>query len=192
MTTASKIRKNITRTNLKKEYGKIHDRVINVSEETVDVTVENIEKWQKLFAKSLEASTPLVEKGIDMSFEVVETLWKQYRSGGKRVKSLLGLDKNMRRSNKAVSKPLSKSVKKENKMSTAKAVSEKVPSKLTDVNGIGPKISSLLKESGVQSIADLANADIKTVQNVLDAAGSRYQMHDPSTWINQAKAIIKA
>ena len=192
MTTASKIRENITRTNLKKEYGKIHDRVINVSEETVDVTVENIEKWQKLFAKSLTASTPLVEKGIDISFEVVESLWEQYRSGGKRVKSLLGLDKSNRRSKKVTSKNLAKSVKKETKTSTAKEVSEKVPSKLTDVNGIGPKIASLLKGSGIQNIADLANADIKTVQNVLDAAGSRYQMHDPSTWINQAKAIIKA
>ena len=65
MSTASKIKKNITRKNLKKEYGKIHDRVINVSEETVEVTVDNLEKWQNMFSKGFTASTPLVEKGID-------------------------------------------------------------------------------------------------------------------------------
>ena len=209
MATASNIKKNITSKNLKKEYGKIHDRVINASEDTVEVTVDNIEKWQKLFAKGVTASTPLVEKGIDITFDVAETIWEQYKSGGKRMRSLLGLEKGDLRLKKRVTKNLNKTVNKVTKSvrveakkvvkkaepvkakAAVKSVSTKIPTKLTDVNGIGPKIAGLLKDTGIKNIADLAKAEVSTVQKVLDAAGSRFQMHDPSTWVNQAKAIIK-
>jgi len=47
------LKERLTQKELKEGYGKIHDRIIDISEETVDVTVENIEKWQKLFAQTL-------------------------------------------------------------------------------------------------------------------------------------------
>tara|TARA_Y100000385_G_C13092358_1_gene639449 strand:- start:1273 stop:1908 length:636 start_codon:yes stop_codon:yes gene_type:complete len=211
MSTATKIKKNITRKNLKKEYGKIHDRVINVSKETVEVTVDNLEKWQNMFSKGFTASTPLVEKGIDLSFTVAETLWDQYRSSGQRVKSLLGLGKNENITNKVITaapkatistsktkkvtafapKTTALTPKTKKVTGAPKTKTIKTPSKLTDITGIGPKIAGLLNEVGIKSIADLATAKMETLEKVLKTAGPRFQMHDSSTWVNQAKAITK-
>jgi predicted flap endonuclease-1-like 5' DNA nuclease len=55
------------------------------------------------------------------------------------------------------------------------------------VEGIGPKIEGLLKDGGINNWGDLAKADYATLQGILDAAGSRYRMHDSKTWPKQAK-----
>jgi large subunit ribosomal protein L27 len=61
------------------------------------------------------------------------------------------------------------------------------PDDLKIVEGIGPKIEQLLKEGGINTWDDLATAEIDRLREILDAAGSRYQIHDPSTWPAQAK-----
>jgi predicted flap endonuclease-1-like 5' DNA nuclease len=58
---------------------------------------------------------------------------------------------------------------------------------LKKIEGIGPKIAELLNAAGIFTFAELAGAKIATLQGVLDAAGSRYKMHDPGTWAKQAK-----
>ena len=66
---------------------------------------------------------------------------------------------------------------------------EKSP-KLDDlkiVEGIGPKIETLLKEGGINTWAELAAAPVERIKEILDAAGPRYQIHDPSSWPAQAK-----
>ncbi|MBI5915586.1 MAG: hypothetical protein HY842_09435 [Bacteroidetes bacterium] len=62
---------------------------------------------------------------------------------------------------------------------------------LTKIEGIGPKIAELLKTGGIVTFADLAATKVATVKSILDAAGNRYQMHDPSTWTEQAKLAAK-
>ncbi len=57
---------------------------------------------------------------------------------------------------------------------------------LTRIEGIGPKIAGLLNERGITTWAELAETEISTLQSVLDDAGSRYRIHDPSTWPQQA------
>ena len=59
----------------------------------------------------------------------------------------------------------------------------------TKVEGIGPKISSLLKEAGIDSFEGLASMKKKELASILTAAGKRYQMHDPTSWPKQAKLI---
>ncbi|MBR9922272.1 MAG: 50S ribosomal protein L27 [Bacteroidetes bacterium] len=54
------------------------------------------------------------------------------------------------------------------------------------IEGIGPKIAGLLNDAGINTWADLADADLEVIQKVLDDAGPRYRMHDPATWSNQA------
>lgn len=61
---------------------------------------------------------------------------------------------------------------------------------LKKVEGIGPKIESLLAEAGIVSFADLAKADSKVLKAILEKAGSRYKMHDPTTWPQQAKLAL--
>jgi large subunit ribosomal protein L27 len=58
------------------------------------------------------------------------------------------------------------------------------------IEGIGPKIESLLIEAGVSTWANLAVAPIDKLQAVLDEAGSRYKMHDPTTWSKQAQLAV--
>jgi len=55
------------------------------------------------------------------------------------------------------------------------------------VEGIGPKIETLLKEGGISTWAELAEASEDRLKEILDAAGPRYQIHDPSTWPAQSK-----
>lgn len=55
------------------------------------------------------------------------------------------------------------------------------------IEGIGPKIADLLVSAGIVSFADLAAASADKVKEILEAAGSRYSMHDPTTWAQQAE-----
>ncbi|MBK6902618.1 MAG: hypothetical protein IPH04_07340 [Saprospirales bacterium] len=55
------------------------------------------------------------------------------------------------------------------------------------IEGIGPKIEALLADSGIHSLKDLAEADVERLQEILQAAGERYRLHDPSTWPEQAR-----
>lgn len=58
---------------------------------------------------------------------------------------------------------------------------------LKRVEGIGPKIESLLKDAGIRTWSDLAGASASQLRSVLDEAGPRFRMHDPSSWPRQAR-----
>ncbi|GAB3517255.1 hypothetical protein GCM10027442_36270 [Emticicia fontis] len=80
---------------------------------------------------------------------------------------------------------------------TAEPVAEAKPKKaskkttegddLKVIEGIGPKIADLLINEGIVSFADLAATPAERVKEILDAAGSSYAMHDPTTWAQQAE-----
>ena len=65
------------------------------------------------------------------------------------------------------------------------AVSTK-PDDLKVVEGIGPKIESLLNDAGIHTFAELANTASERIKEILVAAGTRFQMHDPGTWPQQS------
>lgn len=54
------------------------------------------------------------------------------------------------------------------------------------VEGIGPKIEELCNKAGIYTFADLASTPVVKLKGILDAAGSRFQMHDPTTWPEQS------
>jgi len=56
---------------------------------------------------------------------------------------------------------------------------------LTSLEGIGPKVSQILKDAGYTTFADLAKADPAEVDKVLDSHG--LQMMDSEGWVDQAK-----
>ena len=58
---------------------------------------------------------------------------------------------------------------------------------LQKVEGIGPKIESLLQEDGISSWRVLAECSKERIQEVLDNAGPKYKLADPSTWPKQAE-----
>ncbi|MFZ1456011.1 MAG: 30S ribosomal protein S1 [Saprospiraceae bacterium] len=58
---------------------------------------------------------------------------------------------------------------------------------LKKIEGIGPKIEELLHIANIVTFSDLAKADVAVLKEILHAAGSRYQMHDPSSWPMQSE-----
>ncbi len=73
----------------------------------------------------------------------------------------------------------------EAKPKKAKKVAEGDDLKL--IEGVGPKIADLLIDAGVVTFADLAATPTEKVKEILDAAGSKFAMHDPTTWASQAE-----
>lgn len=80
--------------------------------------------------------------------------------------------------------PVAESAAKKPKASTKKGDSGQ--DDLKKVEGIGPKIEGLLNDAGIVTFAQLASADEGKLREILEAAGSRYKMHDPATWTKQA------
>ncbi len=77
------------------------------------------------------------------------------------------------------------------KKTTAKKAPAKKASKADDlkkIEGIGPKIASILAENGYETFAKLAKADPEKIRELLvEKGGKRYAMHDPETWPKQAE-----
>ena len=57
---------------------------------------------------------------------------------------------------------------------------------LTRIEGIGPKISSLLQAAAITTFAELAAADVSRLEQILSEAGLA-GLADPATWPEQAR-----
>jgi len=66
------------------------------------------------------------------------------------------------------------------------ADNEAAEDNLKVVEGIGPKIESILKASGIRTLGVLADTPTERLREILDEAGSRFKSHDPKTWAVQA------
>lgn len=53
------------------------------------------------------------------------------------------------------------------------------------IEGIGPKISSVLQEAGISAYNELANTSVSRLEKILEDADIR--LGDPTTWPEQAK-----
>lgn len=61
---------------------------------------------------------------------------------------------------------------------------------LTIIEGIGPKISSALREAGINTFQKLADTSPARITEILKAAG--FTLFDASTWPEQASLIVAA
>lgn len=61
------------------------------------------------------------------------------------------------------------------------------PDNLKRIEGIGPKISTLLNSAGITTFAELAETDVRRLHQILEEAGPRYQLANPETWPEQAR-----
>jgi DNA-directed RNA polymerase subunit beta' len=64
-----------------------------------------------------------------------------------------------------------------------------VPDDLTLVEGIGPKIAELIRNQGIDTWNALSQTGLGTLRSILDEAGPAFQVHDPSTWPEQAALL---
>ena len=58
---------------------------------------------------------------------------------------------------------------------------------LKKIEGIGPKIESILNDAGIQTFAKLAETPASRLSEILLGAGERYRIHNPGTWPKQAE-----
>lgn len=63
---------------------------------------------------------------------------------------------------------------------------------LVQIDGIGPKTASLLFAAGIDTVSQLAATPIEQVRAILDQAGSRFRIVDPSAWPARAQALLPA
>ena len=59
----------------------------------------------------------------------------------------------------------------------------------TTIQGIGPAIAQLLIGRGLTTWWSLAHADIDLLRSMLAEAGPKYQVHDPTSWPQQARLL---
>lgn len=74
---------------------------------------------------------------------------------------------------------------------TSKSKQEIKADDLKKIEGIGPKIAEILSNADIASFNDLGKAKPNKIKEILQAAGSRYKMFDPTTWPQQAKLAAK-
>jgi len=76
------------------------------------------------------------------------------------------------------------------------AVAEKAPEApaksaaaddLKKIEGIGPKLAEVLTAAGIDTYAKMAAADPEKIREILVEASSRYKMHNPTSWPQQAQ-----
>jgi predicted flap endonuclease-1-like 5' DNA nuclease len=87
----------------------------------------------------------------------------------------------------ATEKTVEKAVKSETKEKAPTAAKKKAADKLNKIEGIGPKIATVLNEAGVDSFAALATKSADDIRAILDAAEGNFKAHDPNTWPKQAE-----
>jgi predicted flap endonuclease-1-like 5' DNA nuclease len=63
---------------------------------------------------------------------------------------------------------------------------------LKAIEGIGPKIESLLIADGIDTWEKLAKVDVATIKAILDKAGPKFMLADPATWGEQASLAAAA
>ncbi len=58
---------------------------------------------------------------------------------------------------------------------------------LTRIYGIGPATSEVLRREGIKSFSDIASTDSVKLESILEKAGNRFQLINPTTWPAQAE-----
>jgi predicted flap endonuclease-1-like 5' DNA nuclease len=81
---------------------------------------------------------------------------------------------------------------KEKKAATKAKKTAATPDDLTKIEGIGKKIAALLAAENILTFKDLSKISAKKLKGLLEVAGSKFQMHDPSSWPKQAKLAAAA
>lgn len=86
---------------------------------------------------------------------------------------------------------LSEKKKPVKKVAVKKPVAKAKKDDLKKIEGIGPKIASILTENGYGTFTELSKASVKSLEKILKEAGPRYTMHKPGSWPKQAKLASK-
>ena len=57
------------------------------------------------------------------------------------------------------------------------------------IDGIGPKVESVLHSAGITTFEQIADSDPDQIRQILTDAGPRYRVINPDGWPDQARAL---
>ncbi len=61
---------------------------------------------------------------------------------------------------------------------------------LKKIKGVGPKVAELLQAAGITTFAQLEATDVDQLHQILDRAGTRFRLIDPTPWPAQARQLM--
>ena len=104
--------------------------------------------------------------------------------------SKMDLERQLENAKNTPAEPATPPVENEPQVVSPSVLTNSSPDPLRKIEGIGPKIESLLHDGGIKSFADLSQSSPDAIRKVLVSAGANYAVHDPSTWPEQAQLAV--
>jgi len=150
-----------------------HTRYLNdIKKETEDSLEKEKTQERKKVDKVIQKQKASIEKTTLGELDAFSQLKTQFEDA----------DNAKKESEKAESAKVEKKEVVEDKKNEAK------PDDLKKIEGIGPKIASILSEAGYETFAKLAKADPEKLREILlEKGGKRYSIHNPETWPAQSQ-----
>ncbi len=181
---------NLERNTLKVKYDKLVAATANLSSSDIDHAAENKNlKDEVAKLKAQVAAAPEVNPNADAELEAARKAASKAEAERSdlqiKYESLLRHHEQLEASNKSSVTPIPVPVAKVTPTPTPPPAPV-AEDDLTKIEGIGPKISELIKAGGIKTFADLAKTDPSVIKGLLNEAGPRYKMHDPASWPLQA------
>ena len=146
-----------TKNNTEKGKG-LNESLLNATKATINATIENGEKWQKLTKKLIKKSQPVRRKQMDLVFETATAVKKQVIAGRDKVIDLIDYDLAV---DYVSSNPVSKKVME---------VSGTIKNKVTEnpmVQQVG-KTTENLKTKSTAKIKDIQEDVLEQAQKILN------------------------
>lgn len=123
-----------------------------------------------------------LEKTIKEKAEIKKTVTLEFSTQIEELKAKLSTARNDLEQCLA-SKAATISQKKSSKISEEPSL----PGDLKIIEGIGPALARILNQAGITTFEQLSNYTEEGLRQILSSAGSRFKVHDPSTWPEQAR-----
>jgi predicted flap endonuclease-1-like 5' DNA nuclease len=143
-------------------------------------------KWDNDFAADDYVPSPFA--GIYNSVLVIDAIESQpVEKKSKKVEVQKPVNKDV------APKPKKAVAKKE--VTTPKPQKEKAVEVKADdlkiIEGIGPKIAEILAAKGINTFSELSKFKPASIKSILEAAGPKFNVHDPASWPKQASLAAK-
>ncbi|MFT5167118.1 MAG: putative flap endonuclease-1-like 5' DNA nuclease [Saprospiraceae bacterium] len=138
---------------------------------------KKIKQYEKTFKK--------INNKIDLSKAVAKKVAKKKKTTTSNSTSPAPKTAKKKATNAAPAQKVPRSIK------VAPNTDTKLINNLKVIEGIGPAIEKHLKSVGINSFAILGKTPARKIKEILlERGGSRYSVHDPSSWAQQAKLAL--
>lgn len=159
----------------------LYEQIIPAEPEAVLSKIKDYEK--KIYDLYLLLNKPAMIERIKPIFTAIEKTKEEFiaiASTKKPTKALPKIKKPTKSKNKVARKS---PIKKKTIKKTVKK-----PDDLTKIEGIGPKLSQVLSDAGINTFKKISNTKATKISEILVKAGGRaYKRFNPETWAQQAK-----